>query len=360
MMTNCFLLLFLETFLLYNFLALTFLTTQRVNGFFLQHPSGLPMLSTRFGRSITSPVIANESLLKSSASSVNGTFLGGRLPETNSSLNENDRETCYEEIESETIGRYPWSELQQWALRDNLHKYTFRIPIKQKTSLTSTKSIDTETSAKKEEDTVLSSFALWRSLQHDVSELSGYPIDFLQARYEEIHKGKQNQIEVTDDNDGTRRRFQPPTTPGVLPFLQEYEFSARGGISGYVYGMDGVSDGSRIETSAVKNIKESLPNGYIQTSDGHASFELGNPLQTDKWNTELGTVSSISAVKEFSLETVSNVASTSTKELRSLVNSVEDDDGMLLRLGALSGVLLAGATAVNMLSHHLTVNVFWV
>jgi len=360
MMTSSFLLLFLEAFLLQNFLALTFLTSQRVNGFFLQHPSGLPTLSTRFGRSLTSPVITNESLLKSSASSVNRIVLGGRRPETNSTLNENDGETCNEEIESATIGRYPWSELQQWALRDNLHKYSFRIPIKERTSLTSTKSIDTETSAKKEEGTVLSSFALWRSLQQDVSELSGYPIDFLQERYEEMHKGKQNGIEVTDDKDGTERRVQPPATPGVLPFLQEYEFSAGGGISGYVYGMDGVSDGSRIETSAVKNIKESLPRGYIQTSDGHASFELGNPLQTDKWNTELGTASSISAVKEFGLETVSNAASTSTKELRSLVDSVENDDGMLLRLGALSGVLLAGATAVSMLAHHLTVNVFWV
>jgi len=38
----------------------------------------------------------------------------------------------------------------------------------------------------------------------------------------------------------------------------------------------------------------------------------------------------------------------------------KDPDGYLVKLGASTGLLLAGATAVNMLSHHLTVNVFWV
>jgi len=37
-----------------------------------------------------------------------------------------------------------------------------------------------------------------------------------------------------------------------------------------------------------------------------------------------------------------------------------DTDGLLLRLGGTTGIFLAGATAINMLSHHMTVNVFWV
>lgn len=344
MMTNN-IFLFLEAFLLHHFLVLALFSSRRVDGFTLQRPSGLPVSSTAFGVITAGSVTTKGDWLKSSASAVNNFAFDGKFPDTNSSLNDN-RESSYEEIESSTAESYPWSKLQQWALRDNLPKYIFRIPIKQKASLT-------ETSAKNQEDTVLSPFALWRSLQQDVPELSGYPIDFLQARYEEMNRAKQEETEVADDKDGTTIRVEPPITPGVLPFLQDYEFSAGGGICGYVYGMDGVSDGSRIETSAVKNIKESLPKGFIQTSDGYASFELGNPSQIDEPAFDTGTISS-------SLETVSKAGTATTNEMRSLLSNVDDGDGMLLRLGALSGFVLAGATAINMLSHHLTVNVFWV
>jgi hypothetical protein len=45
-----------------------------------------------------------------------------------------------------------------------------------------------------------------------------------------------------------------------------------------------------------------------------------------------------------------------------LAGSVSDKEtrDMLTTLGATTAILLGGATAVNMLSHHLTVNVFWV
>ena len=83
-----------------------------------------------------------------------------------------------------------------------------------------------------------------------------------------------------------------------------------------------------------------------------------SPVVTDEQKMEKGTIPSASAIKELGLENLSNTAAAT--QLRSLANNAEDGDGMLLRLGALSGVLLAGATAINMLSHHLTVNVFWV
>ena len=35
-------------------------------------------------------------------------------------------------------------------------------------------------------------------------------------------------------------------------------------------------------------------------------------------------------------------------------------DSNLINLGGMTAMLLAGASAVGMLSHHLTVNVFWV
>ena len=107
---------FLQAYYLHCFLVLT-ITCQRANGFFVQQPYGLPMASTRFGGTITNSFSANGFLLKSSASSIGGIVLDGRFPQTNSSLNENDRVSSLEEKESTTMTRYPWSELQQWALR---------------------------------------------------------------------------------------------------------------------------------------------------------------------------------------------------------------------------------------------------
>ena len=333
--TRSFLLLFVEAILLHYFLILA-LTSQQVNGFFLQHPSYSPMKPNSYGERTRSLENKHGFLLKSSASSV-------ILPETNSSFKMNDEPNVFEDTEGETTRSYPWSEVQQWTLRDNVPKYIIRIPIKQKTLLTSTKS---------QEDTVLSSFALWKSLQNDVPELAGYPIDFLQARYEEILRGEQKKNDDSDDN-GTIKSAEPPTAPGVLPYLQDYEFSSGGGICGYVYGMDGVSDGSRIETSVVRDVKESLPRGYIQTSDFYASFELGNPLLQSDVQVEKGIVANASPLKD-----VSNIVT--MEQMRSALNDIDDGDGMLLRLGALSGIVLAGATGLSMLSHHLTVNVFWV
>ena len=300
-----FLVLFLKAFLLHSLSVLTLFTSrQRVNGFFLPQPSSLSVSPARHQILGDGPFcVTNKSLLKSSAvsASIDNVVSSGKFPETNSSSpNEDDRESYLDE-ESTTGSRYPWSESQQWALRDNMPKYIVRIPIKQKTSPAS--------SANKQEDTILSSFALWRNLQNDIPELSGYPIDFLMNRYEEILNGMQDQIEISDRNDGIRKKV-PPSMPGVLPFLQDYEFSAEGGICGFVTGMNGVSDGSRIETTTVKNIQESLPKGYIQTTDGHASFELGNPLQTDDQKME----------KEDELE-----PATATKEKAAAASAEEDE-----------------------------------
>eukprot|EP00531_Pseudo-nitzschia_arenysensis_P019038 CAMPEP_0116151944 /NCGR_PEP_ID=MMETSP0329-20121206/20381_1 /TAXON_ID=697910 /ORGANISM="Pseudo-nitzschia arenysensis, Strain B593" /LENGTH=317 /DNA_ID=CAMNT_0003648619 /DNA_START=37 /DNA_END=991 /DNA_ORIENTATION=+ len=314
--TRSFLLLFVEATLLHYILV------EQVNGFFLQHPSGSSILSNSCGgRSLETK---NRFILKSSASPA-VTF-----PETNSSsFQMNEEANSFEQSESETTRSYPWSD---------------RIPIKQKKMITSTKS---------QEETVISSFALWKTLQNDVPELAGYPIEFLQDRYEDILRGDQTKNDKADDegeNNGAIKSVEPPPAPGILPYLQDYEFSSAGGVSGYVYGMDGVSDGSRIETSAVGDVKESLPRGFIQTSDGYASFELGNPLQSDAL---IGTAAVTSTLKD-----VSNIAT--SDQMRSALSEIDNGDGMLLRLGALSGILLAGATGISMLSHHLTVNVFWV
>ena len=60
--------------------------------------------------------------------------------------------------EKEENADYPWSILQDWALRDSIPRYIVRIPVRQKVSNTLSKR---ETTEKKQELIVLSPFALW-------------------------------------------------------------------------------------------------------------------------------------------------------------------------------------------------------
>ena len=212
----------------------------------------------------------------------------------------------------------PWSDIQDWALRDNLPKYTMMIP------LTRGGKEATET------------YALWRTMSHEVTEISGYPIEFLQSMLAKQIKRKESALRVT---------------PSVLPYLDEFDFTKAGGMSGRVYGIPGLLDGAKIETSPVANVRTTLPKGFIRTSDGTAAYELGRPARQ-----ELLSMEQITDTGGL-LRTVSNFGS---KIPRDSTEIEENPDQMLVRLGASTAILLAGATAVNMISHHLTVNVFWV
>jgi len=203
---------------------------------------------------------------------------------------------------------------------------------------------------KKKQNVAFSSFVLWRNLIEENPELSGYPIDFLQARYKE----QQKQDEMATKKEGLSSKSVKTTIPFIqdaLPFLDNYEFSNKGGISATVYGLKSVADGSRITTPAVINVKESLPKGYIQTIE-FAFFELGTPIGNDeRWIT-----SDIPVKKKSLVEITSDIAN--NINVPPIISN--DTDGLLLRLGGTTGIFLAGATAINMLSHHMTVNVFWV
>ncbi len=224
----------------------------------------------------------------------------------------------------------PWSEVQDWALRDNLPKYTIMVPLESSNNIAS----------RPEGNTLV--FALWRTMLNEVPELAGYPIDFLQ----EVHAQQVSHNET-----------RMLVTPQLLPYLEDYSFAAAGGVSGKVYGVPGLADGTRIETSAVSNIEITLSQGFVRTSDGKAAYELGRPQQDDlsqpSSNNLLRAKSVLGSATVGSYELLRNV-NVATPEV------LDDADGMLLRLGASTGILLAGATAINLLSHHLTVNVFWV
>jgi hypothetical protein len=227
----------------------------------------------------------------------------------------------------------PWSQNQEWALRDNLPKYTVMVPM-----------------TRGDGKNTASVVALWRTMLKEVPELAGYPIDFLQERHAE------DQETTTSDNDETTTTFSSllgGETPALLPYLEDYEFAAAGGISGKVYGIPGLADGARIETSAVTNIEVTLAKGFICTSDGSAAYELGRPKR-EAFTDVASSLEQTAKSGSFELlKTVSSVKVPSSADM-------EDADGMLVRLGASTGILLAGATAMNMLAHHLTVNVFWV
>jgi hypothetical protein len=250
---------------------------------------------------------------------------------------EKDLKTAFEafEIEEKKLSM-PWSQNQEWALRDNLPKYTVMVPMTAKDG-TKTASV----------------VALWRTMLKEVPELAGYPIDFLQERHAA-------DIESSDDGDdkaATRRTAMGGETPALLPYLEDYEFMTAGGISGQVYGIPGLADGARIETSAVTNIELTLTKGFICTSDGSAAYELGRP----KREAFADVASSLeSTAKSGSYELLKTVSDNAKKLPSVSTEGMENADGMLVRLGASAGILLAGATAMNMLAHHLTVNVFWV
>lgn len=227
----------------------------------------------------------------------------------------------------------PWSEVQDWALRDNLPKYTIMIPIESPSTI--------GTKSKPKDNTIV--FALWRTMLKEVPELAGYPIEFLQ----EVHS---HQI--------SSNRTTMQVTPQLLPYLEDYTFVPAGGVSGKVYGVPGLADGTIIQTSAVSSIEVTLPQGFVRTLDGKAAYELGRPQREDY------SFSINNNKLQPATMAIGSAATSSYELLRSVEgvspSVVEDADGMLLRLGATTGILLAGATAINMLSHHLTVNVFWV
>lgn len=133
-------------------------------------------------------------------------------------------------------------------------------------------------------------------------------------------------------------------------------------ISFQVYGVPGLKDGTAIETSPVGQVEVTIPLGYVLTEDAGIAYELGKPLA----ESEQGEYYSLDGISKTAGKAASSLDRSLSQRMggamgkRATVDTEEDPNIMLVRLGASTGMLLAGATAVSMLSHHLTVNVFWV
>ena len=234
----------------------------------------------------------------------------------------------------------PWSKQQAWALRDKMPHYIVHIPLA------------------KDGKKIMTKCALWKTMCQDVTEIAGYPLDFLQEKYsKQVERDSKENGDENDDNIDT-------APPIVLPYLDLFEFTSSGGALGNVYGVPGLADGTRIETSPVDKVQETLPKGYIRTVDGTAAYELGRPVpqlsDTAAGDVSTATVAAAATTGTL-LRTVANTSAQSGKALMEAASDADEDaDQMLVRLGSSTGILLAAAVAFNMLSHHLTVNVFWV
>ena len=231
----------------------------------------------------------------------------------------------------------PWGERQEWALRDNISKYLITIP-----------NNDDDDYEGDEVVVVRHNFALWRSMIRDVPELTGYPVKYVQKMYQQQQKMESKDV-----------------LPGIMPFLDQFEFTQQGGISGRSYGLAGIADGTLIETSSVKGVQSTIPDGYIITESG-VPYELGIPLG-DFYSLDGSGNTAARAQMQKMLQSTSIISKSMTETGANLLaNGVSKSDNNniidsnLVNLGATTAILLGGATAFNMLSHHLTVNVFWV
>jgi len=230
----------------------------------------------------------------------------------------------------------PWGDLQSFALHDNLPKYVVVIPIPGKKDKYGT-------------------FALWRSLIKDSVELAGYEVEYVMRRYEADVKTREDWKGYRIGDGGDSKEFG--TAPGELPLLESFEFHPDGGVSGLSYGLPGIADGVSIRTTAVTDIEKTVIMGYVRTADGSAAFELGSPA---------GSIYS----EDMRQNMLENVARTAGTLMRSGVPPAvvpasaggggDAMDSNLVNLAGTTAMLLAAASAVGMLSHHLTVNVFWV
>lgn len=245
---------------------------------------------------------------------------------TSGASSENSNSNAREATFSSDDERFslPWTDFQEWALRDNTPQYVVSVPRR-----------GAETP---------DVYVMWRKMSKEVVELNGYPAEMLRKKYKVHTKEEQNNVAYN---------------AGILPVLDEYEFKAAGGLSGRVYGIPGVAEGSKIETASVSNVQETLPHGYVLTDDGAVAYELGNPMHESSPEEGTYSLEGVARSARAAANSVNEFASEAAGGGLTTTRNIEGDS-MLVRLGASTAILLAGAAAVNLLSHHMTVNIFWV
>ena len=154
--------------------------------------------------------------------------------------------------------------------------------------------------------------------------------------------------------------------------LDNYEFTPDGGIAGLAYGLPGIADGTRIQTPSLICPEKSVPLGYVTTqgelnsNDYFFSYELGTCASL---STNSSDAVGKSAVLALAQRSVAEGAIDSSRQVANIAKDIavsgpgslfDTEANKDLVLSGATAMLLASATAVGILSHHLTINVFWV
>jgi hypothetical protein len=291
-------------------------------------------------------MLSNSHLIRSQRIADNsGDHLFRSIPVLNQSIRDDTERSTSSSSSSASNKRYdemPWSTNQEWALQDKISTYTINIPTLNNPTL-------------KGGGGNKSTFVLWHTMRKEVTELMGYEIDYLQKKYSAL----------LDDSDKS-------PVPGVLPYIDEFEFRSNGGIKGRIYGLVGIESGTEIVTSPLKEVELTLPKGFVLTGDGSCAYELGTPKSeknfpsinfdrmTDKTSNPYSM--DLSSMKEDGMNAMYQVGEQSGRVNNNVMNELGNPETsqMIVNLAGTTAVVLSAATAMGMLSHHLTVNVFWV
>eukprot|EP00979_Chaetoceros_neogracilis_P017586 scaffold10251_cov287-Chaetoceros_neogracile.AAC.8 len=232
----------------------------------------------------------------------------------------------------------PWGNRQAWALKDCLNKYLVEIPQLENVNGNGD-----------------CTYVMWRAMSRENIELAGYDIEFLRTKYAQMLEDDDG-----DDDDGGGA-LTPAKAPGALPLLDNFEFESNGGVSGNIQGLRGIADGTIAQTSSLAYVQLTVPRGYVMTEDGSSAYELGSPLSEENFSIDIARMD-INVNADDVKRKLKSGAEETGKVASSIALSAGDEETtkMLFNLGATTAILLGGATAMNMLAHHLTVNVFWV
>lgn len=240
-----------------------------------------------------------------------------------------------------------WTEWQDWALCDNLPKYLVVIPPSE---------VVAPRGGRRQQ------FARWRSMIQDVPELSGYNVAFVRQKYAQQQQQKLRNI--VDD------------VPALLPLIEQFEFEPNDGISGTVYGFPGIADGTRVTTPPLRHVHQTIPLGYVysqEEEDGHlTAYEIGSPSQ-QRLSAIMAMEAAASSTSIYGRAARPQMEATTTESTswneriqnyapfpKQLATDNNINSAEVGNLASITAIVLAGATAVNVLSHHVTVNLFWV
>ena len=325
----------------------------------------------QYQKIISSSSRRSQSLIIRQASIDAQTSSASSTKDTNTNANiDRDTSTPLKKYKSRSLQDLdlPWGKRQSWALKDCVNKYLVEIP-----------------QLENGDDNSDCTYVMWRALTRENIELAGYDIEFLRLKYVDAMADDDNDNGNGNGNGADSNTDAPvkanmkakAKAPGALPLLDNFEFQSNGGVSGKIQGLRGIADGTTVQTSPLVHVQLTIPRGYVLTEDGSAAYELGFPLSEERYSLDIAKMN-VNVNVNMPMSSMSSVMSSiDGDELKKTLKSGVEETGkvasniavsvgdrettsMLVNLGASTAILLGGATALNMLAHHLTVNVFWV